>query len=103
MLQQGRGSRDGGLALRVFAAQKGSAIWLRKGKGGGYDRKIPLMSIQRGFMRHDVKILLAGVLAMSACVALASLSDAAVQRFTDEAGVVIYTIDDNDNVSMFES
>src|SRR5256886_446081 len=54
-------------------------------------------------MLHNVKILLAAVLAMSACVALVSLADAAVQRFTDEAGVVLYTIDDDGIVSMFES
>src|SRR5207244_6349942 len=50
-----------------------------------------------------VKISLAAFLAMSACVALVSVADAAVQRFTDEAGVVIYTIDDDGIVSMFES
>src|SRR2546422_8595104 len=54
-------------------------------------------------MLHNVKISLAPVLAMSACVALVSLADAAVQRFTDEAGVVLYTIDDDGIVSMFES
>src|SRR2546430_16910145 len=54
-------------------------------------------------MLHNVKISLAPVLAMSACVALVSLADAAVQRFTDEAGVVLYTIDDDAIVSMFES
>src|SRR5207245_7508873 len=54
-------------------------------------------------MRHNLKISLAPVLAMSACVALVSLADAAVQRFTDEAGVVLYTIDDDGIVSMFES
>ena len=46
-------------------------------------------------MLHNVKISLAAFLAMSACVALVSVADAAVQRFTDEAGVVIYTIDDD--------
>src|SRR3989442_5902301 len=54
-------------------------------------------------MLHNVKISLAPVLAMSACVVLVSLADAAVQRFTDEAGVVLYTIDDDGIVSMFES
>src|SRR2546428_410005 len=54
-------------------------------------------------MLHNVKISLAAVLALSACVALVSLADAAVQRFTDEAGVVLYTIDDDGIVSMFES
>src|SRR5437870_13680396 len=54
-------------------------------------------------MLHNVKISLAAFLAMSACVALVSVADAAVQRFTDEAGVVIYTIDDDGIVSMFES
>src|SRR5437899_10559014 len=54
-------------------------------------------------MLHNVKISLAPVLAMSACVTLVSLADAAVQRFTDEAGVVLYTIDDDGIVSMFES
>src|SRR5437667_10925981 len=54
-------------------------------------------------MLHNVKISLAPVLAMSACVALVSLADAAVQRFTDEAGVVLYTIDDDGIASMFES
>ena len=54
-------------------------------------------------MRHNLKISLAAALALSACVALVSLADAAVQRFTDEAGVVLYTIDDDGIVSMFES
>ena len=54
-------------------------------------------------MRHNLNISLAAVLMMSACVALPSPADAAVQRFTDEAGVVIYTIDDDGIVSMFES
>ena len=54
-------------------------------------------------MRHKLNISLATVLAMSASVALPSPADAAVQRFTDEAGVVIYTIDDDGVVSMFES
>src|SRR5437667_10756920 len=54
-------------------------------------------------MLHNVKIWLAPVWVMSACVALVSLADAAVQRFTDEAGVVLYTIDDDGIVSMFES
>ena len=54
-------------------------------------------------MLHSVKISLAAFLAMSACVTLASIADAAVQRFTDEAGVVLYTIDDDGIVSMFES
>ncbi|TLY39596.1 MAG: hypothetical protein E6K59_11935 [Nitrospirae bacterium] len=54
-------------------------------------------------MLHNVKISLAAFLAMSACVALVSVADAAVQRFTDEAGVVLYTIDDDGIVSMFES
>ncbi len=40
---------------------------------------------------------------MSACIALTSPARAAVQRFTDEAGVVLYTIDDDGIVSMFES
>src|SRR5437879_11551271 len=54
-------------------------------------------------MRYKLNISLAAVLMMSACVALPSPADAAVQRFTDEAGVVIYTIDDDGVVSMFES
>src|SRR2546426_4268859 len=54
-------------------------------------------------MLHNLKISLAAALALSACVALVSLADAAVQRFTDEAGVVLYTIDDDGIVSMFES
>src|SRR2546428_13647581 len=54
-------------------------------------------------MLHNVKISLAAALALSACVALVSLADAAVQRFTDEAGVVLYTIDDDGIVSMFDS
>src|SRR2546425_11647639 len=86
-----------------IATQKSSAIWLRKGKGGGYDSRTPLISIQRGFMRYKLNTSLAAVLMMSACVALPSPADAAVQRFTDEAGVVIYTIDDDGVVSMFES
>jgi quinohemoprotein amine dehydrogenase alpha subunit-like protein len=60
-------------------------------------------SLNGAFMCHNVKISLAVVWTMSAYVALASLADAAVQRFTDEAGVVIYTIDDAGIVSMFES
>src|SRR5438270_12977887 len=54
-------------------------------------------------MRHLLMISRAAVLTMSACVTLVSLADAAVQRFTDEAGVVLYTIDDDGIVSMFES
>src|SRR2546429_8301610 len=54
-------------------------------------------------MRHHLMISRAAVLTMSACVTLVSLADAAVQRFTDEAGVVLYTIDDDGIVSMFES
>src|SRR2546426_5275608 len=54
-------------------------------------------------MCRNLNISLAAVLTMPACVALASLADAAVQRFTDEAGVVLYTIDDDGIVSMFES
>src|SRR3989449_7136156 len=54
-------------------------------------------------MCPNLNISFAAVLTMSACVALPSPADAAVQRFTDEAGVVIYTIDDDGVVSMFES
>lgn len=54
-------------------------------------------------MRRNVKISLAVFLTMSAFMALASPAGADIQRFTDEAGVVIYTIDDNGVVSMFES
>src|SRR5256885_12956537 len=54
-------------------------------------------------MLHSVKISLAAALALSGCVALVARADAAVQRFTDEAGVVLYTIDDDGIVSMFES
>src|SRR2546422_352107 len=54
-------------------------------------------------MCPNSNISIAAVLTMSACVALPSPADAAVQRFTDEAGVVIYTIDDDGVVSMFES
>src|SRR2546428_9039596 len=54
-------------------------------------------------MCPNSNISFAAVLTMSACVALPSPADAAVQRFTDEAGVVIYTIDDDGVVSMFES
>src|SRR5437016_8515040 len=54
-------------------------------------------------MRHHLMISRAAGLTMSACVTLVSLADAAVQRFTDEAGVVFYTIDDDRIVSMFES
>jgi hypothetical protein len=54
-------------------------------------------------MCRNMIIALAAVLTMSTCVTLASPANAAVQRFTDEAGVVIYTIDDNGIVSMFES
>src|SRR5881409_1108387 len=54
-------------------------------------------------MLHNVKISLAAFLAMCACVTLVPVANAAVQRFTDEAGVVLYTIDDDGVVSMFES
>src|SRR5213594_758215 len=54
-------------------------------------------------MLHNVKISLAAFLAMCACVTLVPVANAAVQRFTDEAGVVLYTIDDDGIVSMFES
>src|SRR2546430_17638178 len=52
-------------------------------------------------MRPQRNGFLGAILLVRAWVAVPSVT--AFQRFTDEAGVVIYTIDDNDNVSMFES
>ncbi len=52
-------------------------------------------------MRHRRKVFLAALVLAQAWAAV--LSVAAFQRFTDEAGVVIYTIDDDGIVSMFES
>jgi len=49
------------------------------------------------------KGLLGGVLLVSALVALSLPALAAVQRFTDEAGELLYTIDDDGMVSMFEN
>ncbi len=82
-----------------FCDPQSSAIWLRKRERGEYDIHMPLYGV---CMRRNLKISFAMVLAMSACVALASIVTA-VQRFTDEAGVVLYTIDDDGIVSMFES
>src|SRR5437660_8545838 len=52
-------------------------------------------------MRPQRKVFLAAIVRVQACVAVPYVT--AVQRFTDEAGVVIYTIDDDGIVSMFES
>ena len=52
-------------------------------------------------MRHRRKVLLAALVLAQAWAAVPPV--AAFQRFTDEAGVVIYTIDDDGIVSMFES
>src|SRR5256885_2007378 len=52
-------------------------------------------------MRHHRKVFLAAFVLAQAWTAIPSV--AAFQRFTDEAGVVIYTIDDDGIVSMFES
>jgi hypothetical protein len=49
------------------------------------------------------KRLLSGVLLVSTLVALSVPAFAAVQRFTDEAGELLYTIDDDGMVSMFEN
>src|SRR3989442_15066723 len=49
------------------------------------------------------KGLLGGVLLVSALVALSLPAFAAVQRFTDEAGELLYTIDDDGIVTMFEN
>jgi len=54
-------------------------------------------------MRQSLQLHLAVFLLASVFTGLASSASAAVQRFTDEAGVVIYTIDDEGIVSMFES
>jgi hypothetical protein len=52
-------------------------------------------------MRYRRKVFLAVLVLALAWAAVPSV--AAFQRFTDEAGVVIYTIDDDGIVSMFES
>ena len=52
-------------------------------------------------MRTQRKVFLAVIVLTQAWVAVPSVT--AFQRFTDEAGVVIYTIDDDGIVSMFES
>jgi hypothetical protein len=52
-------------------------------------------------MRHHQKVFLAAIVLAQAWTAVPAV--AAVQRFTDEAGVVLYTIDDDGIVSMFES
>src|SRR2546430_3512070 len=52
-------------------------------------------------MRPQRKVFLASIVLAQAWVAVPSVT--AFQRFTDEAGVVIYTIDDDGIVSMFES
>ncbi len=54
-------------------------------------------------MRQSLQLHLAVFLLASVFTGLASSASAAVQRFTDEAGVVIFTIDDEGIVSMFES
>jgi len=52
-------------------------------------------------MRSQRKVFLAAIVLAQAWVTVPSVT--AFQRFTDEAGVVIYTIDDDGIVSMFES
>src|SRR2546425_887046 len=52
-------------------------------------------------MRPQRKVFLAAIVLVQAWVAVPSVT--AFQRFTDEAGVVLYTIDDDGIVSMFES
>src|SRR5207244_12373754 len=52
-------------------------------------------------MRSRRKVFLVAIVLAQAWVAVPSVT--AFQRFTDEAGVVIYTIDDDGIVSMFES
>lgn len=52
-------------------------------------------------MRRRRKVFLAALVLAQVWAAVPSV--AAFQRFTDEAGVVIYTIDDDGIVSMFES
>jgi hypothetical protein len=52
-------------------------------------------------MRHHQKVFLAAIVLAQTWTAVPAV--AAVQRFTDEAGVVLYTIDDDGIVSMFES
>ncbi|HZC67255.1 MAG TPA: hypothetical protein VE201_01430 [Nitrospirales bacterium] len=54
-------------------------------------------------MRHNLKLQKTIFLLVSIFTVGASPAVAAIQRFTDEAGVVIYTIDDDGIVSMFES
>src|SRR5437870_7541752 len=52
-------------------------------------------------MRPQRKVFLAAIVLVQAWVAVPSVT--AFQRFTDEAGVVLCTIDDDGIVSMFES
>src|SRR5438876_2113346 len=54
-------------------------------------------------MRHNWHLQKSVFLLASVFAVVATPAVAAVQRFTDEAGVVIYTIDDDGIVSMFES
>src|SRR5438093_13688247 len=53
-------------------------------------------------MRHNWHLQKTVFLLASVFAVVATPAVAAVQRFTDEAGVVIYTIDDDGIVSMFE-
>ena len=54
-------------------------------------------------MRHNWHLQKSVFLLASVFAVVATPAVAAVQRFTDEAGVVLYTIDDDGIVSMFES
>jgi len=54
-------------------------------------------------MRHNWHLQETVFLLVSVFAVVATPAVAAVQRFTDEAGVVLYTIDDDGIVSMFES
>jgi len=54
-------------------------------------------------MRPVRQVFLIAILLAPALAGLPAPAESAVQRFTDEAGVVLYTIDDDGIVSMFES
>src|SRR6266849_6408660 len=58
---------------------------------------------RKASVRRLWKRLLGGVLLVPGLVALSVPALAAVQRFTDEAGELLYTIDDDGLVSMFEN
>ena len=54
-------------------------------------------------MRRPWAVLVAGILLASVFGGLSASPAGAVQNFTDEAGQLLYSIDDNGIVSMFEN